>query len=99
MTVRNFYGNQQSSFMKNVTLKDQQPINAVFIRAPHIKEFLDKDKVETVSVLDNGGSEIIVGVRQGKWLGITFHPELNPDGDTRYHSYFLRMIKEHVDGK
>ncbi|XP_072968252.1 probable pyridoxal 5'-phosphate synthase subunit PDX2 isoform X2 [Typha angustifolia] len=35
---------------------------------------------------------VIVAVRQGNLLGTAFHPELT--SDTRWHSFFLKMVKE-----
>ncbi|ERN15958.1 probable pyridoxal 5'-phosphate synthase subunit PDX2 [Amborella trichopoda] len=36
--------------------------------------------------------KVIVAVKQGNILGTAFHPELT--ADTRWHSYFLKMVKE-----
>ncbi|KAL3618597.1 Pyridoxal biosynthesis protein pdx2 [Castilleja foliolosa] len=43
---------------------------------------------------ENAGSEkkVIVAVKQGNLLATAFHPELT--ADTRWHSYFLKMINE-----
>ncbi|KAF8395209.1 hypothetical protein HHK36_019152 [Tetracentron sinense] len=40
--------------------------------------------------------KVIVAVKQGNLLGTTFHPELT--ADTRWHSYFLKMVNEVVEG-
>ncbi|XP_048325130.2 probable pyridoxal 5'-phosphate synthase subunit PDX2 isoform X2 [Ziziphus jujuba] len=42
------------------------------------------------------GKKVIVAVRQGNLLGTAFHPELT--ADTRWHSYFLRMINDVGEG-
>ncbi|PSR86604.1 Pyridoxal 5'-phosphate synthase [Actinidia chinensis var. chinensis] len=38
------------------------------------------------------GERVIVAVKQGNLLGTAFHPELT--ADTRWHSYFLKMVDE-----
>ncbi|GAY38334.1 hypothetical protein CUMW_035900 [Citrus unshiu] len=40
--------------------------------------------------------KVIVAVRQGNLLGTAFHPELT--ADTRWHSYFLKMMSEVGEG-
>ncbi|KAA8550414.1 hypothetical protein F0562_002098 [Nyssa sinensis] len=87
---------------------------AVFIRAPAILEVgPDVEVLADISVPsgktidsnsalesqeDNTGSEkkVIVAVKQGNLLGTTFHPELT--ADTRWHSYFLKMVSEVEEG-
>ncbi|XP_073066431.1 probable pyridoxal 5'-phosphate synthase subunit PDX2 [Primulina eburnea] len=46
---------------------------------------------------ENSGSEkkVIVAVKQGNLLATAFHPELT--ADIRWHSYFLKMVKETSD--
>ena len=58
---------------------------AIFIRAPRIREV--GDGVEVVGRLESGEP---VMVRQGRILGLTFHPELTPN-DARIHAYFLSL--------
>lgn len=40
--------------------------------------------------------KVIVAIRQGNLLGTAFHPELT--ADTRWHSYFLKMVSEVGEG-
>ena len=84
MTIeRNAYGRQIDSFetdLQGPALGDE-PLHAVFIRAPRIREV--RDDVETLLALDGEP----VAVRRGALLATTFHPELTPD--TRLHRYFV----------
>jgi pyridoxal 5'-phosphate synthase pdxT subunit len=89
MTVRrNAFGRQVDSFETEITLAgDQEPVHAVFIRAPWVEEAAD-----TVTVLgtdDRTGR--IVAVRQGQLLATAFHPELTPD--RRIHRLFVEIVK------
>ena len=72
-TSRNAYGRQVHSFEATINVKDNKissDINVLFIRAPKV------DKVNSgVDVLATLQKEI-VGVRQGKHIGISCHPEL-----------------------
>ena len=80
---RNAYGRQIDSFEDEVTwdAHDGVTVPGVFIRAPRIRS-VGAD-VEVVAT--HAGEP--VGVRQGKVLGLTFHPELTEDA--RVHQYFL----------
>ncbi|GMN24722.1 hypothetical protein TIFTF001_000675 [Ficus carica] len=91
-----------------------ETFRGVFIRAPAIVEVGPEVQVladypassnkETDSNSAVGGQErktgsedrVIVAVRQGNLLGTAFHPELT--ADTRWHSYFLKMIGEVGEG-
>lgn len=84
---RNGYGRQIDSFTAGVDIDvlDGSPevFPAVFIRAPRIVTVgSDCDVVAT-----HEGEP--VAVRQGKMLGLTFHPELT--SDDRIHRAFLEM--------
>jgi pyridoxal 5'-phosphate synthase pdxT subunit len=90
MTVRrNAFGRQVDSFESEVTLATDpdDPVHAVFIRAPWVEEVAD-----TVTVL---GTEArtgrIVAVRQGQLLATAFHPELTQD--RRVHRLFVDIVK------
>lgn len=61
-----------------------RPVKAAFIRAPRISGV-----GEGVTVTARYRGEV-VGVRQGKVLGISFHPELT--GDTAVHEELLALI-------
>jgi 5'-phosphate synthase pdxT subunit len=81
---RNAYGRQVDSFVAPLAvagLDGEAPFPGMFIRAPRIGE-LGPD----VEVLARHGDEP-VAVRQGRWLGLTFHPELTDDD--RFHRYFI----------
>ena len=80
---RNAYGRQIDSFADAVELApgDGEPFPGVFIRAPRIRRV--GPGVE-VTVTHKGEP---VGVRQGRVLGLCFHPELTDD--RRLHRYFL----------
>jgi 5'-phosphate synthase pdxT subunit len=84
---RNAFGNQNDSFETDLTVEGiQEPIHAAFIRAPIIESV--GNGVEVISRLPDGR---IVGVRQGKVIGISFHPEML--GDSRVHQLLLDCIE------
>ncbi|KAL6508820.1 Pyridoxal biosynthesis protein pdx2 [Orobanche hederae] len=85
----------------------------VFIRAPGILEVGPEVQVlaevsdpsdkttksdpsgETLEETAGPGKKVIVAVKQGNLLATAFHPELT--ADTRWHSYFLKMVNETVE--
>lgn len=93
MTVaRNAFGRQRESFETDLTIKGiDEPVRAVFIRAPLIKEVSPK-----VDVLSTYNGEIVTA-RQGHLLASSYHPELTDD--YRLHAYFLDMAKEAAAAK
>jgi len=80
---RNAYGSQRESFETEINL-DGIVVNAVFIRAPLVDKIL-KNNVEIIAKEGDN----IVGVRQGKYMAIAFHPELSEDG-YKIYEYFLK---------
>lgn len=88
MTVaRNAFGRQRESFETMLPVKGiDEPITAVFIRAPLIKSV-----GQEVEVLSEYNGEIVTA-RQGTLLACSFHPELTDD--VRLHAYFVDMIKQ-----
>jgi 5'-phosphate synthase pdxT subunit len=87
MTVdRNAFGRQRESFETDLPINDLDggPFHAVFIRAPVAIQ--TGAGVTVLSRLDQG----IVAVEQGKYMALSFHPELG--GDTRLHERFLKKI-------
>ncbi len=89
---RNGYGRQVDSFSEDVALAGlaaaggtaaAEPFRGVFIRAPRILE--TGPGVEVVATLRGEP----VGVRQGRVLALTFHPELT--ADTRIHAAFAAL--------
>ena len=82
---RNAFGRQKDSFEADLVIKGlDSPFHAVFIRAPVISRA--GTGVEILAEIDGAP----VAVRQGKHLGLCFHPELS--GDTRLHRMFLDGI-------
>ena len=84
---RNAYGRQLASFEADLHIQgDDEPLRAVFIRAPWIEEL--GPGVEVLAELE--GRPVLV--RDGRYLAASFHPELTDD--TRLHERFLAMAKE-----
>jgi 5'-phosphate synthase pdxT subunit len=83
---RNSYGRQRESFAipLQVPVLGDEPVDAVFIRAPRIVEV--RDGAQVLARLDQDP----VLVRNGRVLGASFHPELTGDG--RLLEYFANMI-------
>ena len=82
---RNAYGRQVDSFIAEVEATiEGGPLEAVFIRAPKIRQI--GPAVEVIARLKDEP----VLVRDGNILAATFHPELTED--LRAHSLFLEMI-------
>ncbi|NQY26735.1 MAG: pyridoxal 5'-phosphate synthase glutaminase subunit PdxT [Piscirickettsiaceae bacterium] len=72
--TRNAFGRQLNSFVDDLTVNladHQQTIVASFIRAPQINTV--GPDVEVLARYNNDP----VAVRQGRHIGLTFHPELN----------------------
>ncbi|WP_336776740.1 pyridoxal 5'-phosphate synthase glutaminase subunit PdxT [Paenibacillus sp. MMO-58] len=87
VVARNAFGRQRESFETDLPIQGiDEPIRAVFIRAPLIKEV--GSNVEVLSVYNDE----IVAARQGHLLACSFHPELTDD--YRLHAYFVDMVKE-----
>ncbi|WP_223069302.1 pyridoxal 5'-phosphate synthase glutaminase subunit PdxT [Paenibacillus caui] len=82
---RNAFGRQRESFETDLVIKGiENPVRAVFIRAPLITEA--RDGVEVLSTYNDE----IVAARQGRVLATSFHPELTDDFSL--HKYFVDMI-------
>lgn len=87
---RNAYGRQAESFRANVDLeleRHRSTFPALFIRAPRIRQCS-----ADVEVLAHFNDEPVL-VRQGQYLGSTFHPELT--NNSSIHEYFLKLVKNH----
>jgi pyridoxal 5'-phosphate synthase pdxT subunit len=83
---RNAYGRQADSFIGQADSSfEGGPLEAVFIRAPRIKEA--GPNVEVLATLD--GEPVLV--RERNILVATFHPELTQD--TRTHTLFVNIIR------
>ncbi len=80
---RNAYGRQLASFHATDEFAGIGPVPMSFIRAPRIVE-VRESAVELARVDGD-----IVAVRDGKQIGVAFHPEL--DDDPRIHELFLAL--------
>ncbi len=89
---RNAFGRQLDSFETDldVPVLGDQPVHAVFIRAPVIER--TGPGVDILARLDDGR---IVAVRERNVLATAFHPELA--GETRFHRLVATMATEHHD--
>ena len=84
LVERNAYGRQLGSFHAQAPIAGiEGDVPLTFIRAPRIVEA--GDGVEVLAEVDGR----IVAARQGRQLGVAFHPEL--DQDTRLHELFLNL--------
>ncbi len=88
---RNAFGRQVDSFEEDIHLTGlDDPVHAVFIRAPWVEEA--GEGVEVLARVEAGpAAGKIVAVRQGALLATSFHPEVT--GDTRVHRLFVDMCR------
>ena len=89
-TERNAYGRQLDSAIVRLTDLDRtalgdQPLEAVFIRAPRFREL-----GRGIEVLARRDGDAVL-VRSGNLLAATFHPELA--GDARVHRLFVEAVR------
>jgi pyridoxal 5'-phosphate synthase pdxT subunit len=92
---RNAFGRQRQSFEEDLRVEGlgEEPLRAVFIRAPWVE-----DPGAGVEVLAEIGGHP-VAIRQGPLLAVAFHPELTDD--SRVHALFMAMctrVREEVAG-
>lgn len=82
---RNAFGRQLQSFEQDLRIEGlgEEPLRAVFIRAPWVEEH--GAGVEVLAELDGHP----VAVRDGAALSVAFHPELTED--SRLHALFMAM--------
>jgi pyridoxal 5'-phosphate synthase pdxT subunit len=84
---RNAFGRQVASFETDLDVAgEDEPIRAVFIRAPWVEEV--GPDVEVLATVD--GRPVLA--REGRFLVAAFHPELTDD--TRLHERFLSLVRE-----
>jgi len=84
---RNAFGRQVDSFEADLDVEGfEDPMHAVFIRAPWIEKVGSHVDV-LATVVDPNGMTHPVLVRQGRILASSFHPELT--GDTRLHQMLV----------
>jgi pyridoxal 5'-phosphate synthase pdxT subunit len=88
---RNAFGRQVDSFETDLTFADfDQPLHAVFIRAPWVEKV--GDDVEVLARVATGTAVgRIVAVRQGGVMATSFHPEVT--ADDRVHRYFVELVR------
>jgi 5'-phosphate synthase pdxT subunit len=90
---RNAFGRQVDSFEEDLHVAElgEEPLHAVFIRAPWVEDV--GDQTEVLATVEAGpAAGRIVAVRQDQLLATSFHPELT--GDTRVHKMFVGMVRE-----
>jgi len=89
---RNAFGRQLDSFEADLDVSGlDEPMHAVFIRAPWIDKIGgDVDVLAAVEDPASGASHPVV-VKQGRILATSFHPELTVD--TRVHEMLLEMVE------
>jgi 5'-phosphate synthase pdxT subunit len=89
---RNAFGRQLDSFEADVAVPvlGDQPVHAVFIRAPIVERV--GPGVDVLAKLEDGR---IVAVRERNIVATAFHPELA--GETRFHRLVATMAAEHDD--
>jgi len=89
---RNAFGRQLDSFETElpVGLLGDEPVHAVFIRAPVIER--TGPEVDILAKLEDGR---IVAVRERNIVATAFHPELA--GESRFHRLVATMAAEHAD--
>jgi pyridoxal 5'-phosphate synthase pdxT subunit len=82
---RNAFGRQLQSFEQDLRIEGlgEDPLRAVFIRAPWVEEH--GPGVEVLAEVDNHP----VAVRDGAILAVAFHAELTDD--SRLHALFMAM--------
>jgi pyridoxal 5'-phosphate synthase pdxT subunit len=84
---RNAFGRQKASFETDLAVEGvDEPVRAVFIRAPWIVDA--GPQVEVLAEVD--GHPVLA--REGRFLVAAFHPELTDD--TRVHEQFLEIVRE-----
>lgn len=86
---RNAFGNQNDSFETDLPVPElgDEPVHAVFIRAPSIERMAEG--VVPLATLADGR---VVAVEQDGLLATAFHPEMN--GEHRFHQRFLQRVAE-----
>jgi pyridoxal 5'-phosphate synthase pdxT subunit len=86
---RNAFGRQVASFETDLSVAgEDEPMRAVFIRAPWVEEV--GPGVEVLAEVD--GRPVLA--REGRFLVAAFHPELTED--TRLHERFLDLVREEL---
>jgi pyridoxal 5'-phosphate synthase pdxT subunit len=87
---RNAFGRQVDSFEGDIAVAGfDEPVHAVFIRAPWVES--TGDGVDVLATISTGAAAgRIVAVRQGSLMATSFHPEVGDDD--RLHRYFVERV-------
>jgi pyridoxal 5'-phosphate synthase pdxT subunit len=87
---RNAFGRQVDSYEGDLDFAGlDQPVHAVFIRAPWVEDV--GPDVEVLARVEGGSAAgRIVAVRQGALMATSFHPEMG--GDDRIHRLFVDHV-------
>jgi 5'-phosphate synthase pdxT subunit len=87
---RNAFGRQVKSFEADLDVDGlgDEPLRAVFIRAPWVDEY--GEDVEVLAEIEGHP----VAVRQGNILAVAFHPELTDD--ERVHAWLVEQVRQHA---
>jgi 5'-phosphate synthase pdxT subunit len=87
---RNAFGRQVDSFEEDIHVDGvDEPVHAVFIRAPWVEEV--GGDVEVLGTVEAGpAAGRIVAVRQGPLMATSFHPEVG--GGSRIHRMFVDLV-------
>jgi pyridoxal 5'-phosphate synthase pdxT subunit len=90
---RNAFGRQIRSFEEDLRFPGlDEPVHAVFIRAPWIEEH--GEDVEILASVDGHP----VAAREGEVVVVAFHPEIS--GEHRLHAQFLERVRARMaDGR
>ncbi len=93
---RNAFGRQVDSFEGELDFTGlDEPVHAVFIRAPWVEAVgQDVDVLAKVTDDPSAGAAAgrIVAVRQGPLMATSFHPEVG--GDPRIHRVFVELVRD-----
>lgn len=95
---RNAFGRQVDSAQSLVdpgSFGGDQPLPAVFIRAPWVESVGAGVEVLSTWQQTPQSAPRVVAVRQGPLLATSFHPEVTDD--LRVHRYFLNFVKTQAD--
>lgn len=93
---RNAFGRQVDSFETDLVVEGvpdslENPVHAVFIRAPWVEEAGERTQV-LATVPAGPAAGRIVAVRQGDVVATSFHPEIT--GDLRVHRMFVQIVSD-----
>jgi 5'-phosphate synthase pdxT subunit len=93
--ARNYFGRQVDSFESELDIDgiEGDPMRAIFIRAPVVENIGEGiETIASVPAKADGTPAQAVGVKKGRVLATSFHPELTED--TRLHAMFVELAEE-----